>query len=107
MHNGVQMIDVHFPVLTGKETPEQQIRLIYDYLFELQQSLQYTLRNLGLKNFNPEEMKKMALSGGGRDTAASQTGDDGNTAIGMPGKRLDLIGHIYINGVPWTEGGTE
>lgn len=35
-----------------------------------------------------------------------QVAEDGSAALGSEGKRLDLIGEIYINGVLYEQGGT-
>lgn len=45
-------IDRSFPTFTGKESPEQQIGALHNYLFQLREGLQYSLQNLTSENFN-------------------------------------------------------
>jgi hypothetical protein len=100
MRNDILTIDAHFPVFTGNETPQQQIRMIYDYLFQMQQSLQYTLRNLGRENFNKTAMEEMQLV---RPPALGQPSGGAGTTLGEKGQPLYLVGDIYINGVLWKQ----
>lgn len=44
--------DVGFPRFTGKETREDQINQILNYLFMLQEQLRYSLSHIGIENFN-------------------------------------------------------
>ena len=52
-------IDNNFPSFTGKETPQEQIRILHDYLYQLRQGLQYSLQNIGTKNFNKTELQNL------------------------------------------------
>ena len=52
-------IDSNFPSFTGEETPEQQIRELHNYLFQLREGLQYSLQNLTTDNFNTAALKNM------------------------------------------------
>jgi len=44
--------DVGFPKFTGRETTQDRIAMILNYLFMLREQLQYTLTHLGKENFN-------------------------------------------------------
>ncbi len=52
MPSNILSIDSNFPTFTGEESPEQQIRTLHNYLFQLREGLQYSLRNLSTDNFN-------------------------------------------------------
>jgi chromosome segregation ATPase len=51
--------DSDFPSFTGEETPEQQIRALHNYLFQLREGLQYSLQNLTADNFNTTALQNM------------------------------------------------
>lgn len=51
--------DSNFPSFTGEETPEQQIRALHNYLFQLREGLQYSLQNLTADNFNTAALQNM------------------------------------------------
>lgn len=55
-------IDGNFPVFTGKESTTQQIRALYDYLFQMRDALQFSLSNLSADNFNAEALKNLSDS---------------------------------------------
>lgn len=55
MPGNLLTIDTSFPQLEGK-TDEQKFRTITDYLYMLLEQLRYTLRNLGMENFNDAEL---------------------------------------------------
>ena len=59
MPSNWQSIDMNFPSFTGEESPKEQIRQLHNYLFQLRQGLQYSLQNLGLKNFNAAGLKEL------------------------------------------------
>lgn len=52
-------IDSNFPSFTGEESPEQQIRALHNYLFQLREGLQYSLQNLTADNFNTTALQNM------------------------------------------------
>ena len=52
-------IDSNFPSFTGEESPEQQIRALHNYLFQLREGLQYSLQNLTADNFNTAALQNM------------------------------------------------
>lgn len=52
-------IDSNFPSFTGKETPQQQIQMLHNYLFQLREGLQYSLQNLSASNFNAAELQNL------------------------------------------------
>lgn len=54
-----QAIDTNFPSFSGKETPQQQIQALHDYLYQMRQGLQYSLEHLDGKKVNGTEFKKM------------------------------------------------
>ena len=45
-------IDTNFPTFTGKESPNDKISTIQNYLFMLVEQLRYTLHNLDTANMN-------------------------------------------------------
>lgn len=53
-------IDSNFPSFTGEETPEQQIRALHNYLFQLREGLQYSLQNLTADNFNAAALQNLS-----------------------------------------------
>lgn len=55
-------IDNNFPTFTGEETPEQQIRSLHNYLFQLREGLQYSLQNLTADNFNATALQNLSES---------------------------------------------
>lgn len=59
MPSNWQAIDMNFPSFTGDESPKQQIQALHNYLFQLRQGLQYSLQNLGIKNFNTTGLKEL------------------------------------------------
>lgn len=56
MPNALFALDTMFPQLKGSMTDGQKISAIYDYLFQVQESLRYTLTNLSGDNFNDTEL---------------------------------------------------
>lgn len=53
-------IDDNFPSFTGAEAPGEQIRALHNYLYQLRESLQYSLRNLTADNFNAAALQNMS-----------------------------------------------
>ena len=47
------MIDLPFPPILNGE-PEEQIQLIYNYLFQLKESLEFTIDNIGSDNLSTQ-----------------------------------------------------
>lgn len=56
MPGNILTVDTSFPQLTDKQTTDQKFRVITDYLYMLLEQLRYTLRNLGMGNFNDAEL---------------------------------------------------
>lgn len=52
-------LDNGFPTFTGREDPEQQIRALHDYLYQLREALRYSLQNLTAENFNAAALKDL------------------------------------------------
>ncbi|MBQ7849239.1 MAG: hypothetical protein IJ343_05900, partial [Clostridia bacterium] len=44
----------------GEESPEQQIRALHNYLFQLREGLQYSLQNLTADNFNATALQNLS-----------------------------------------------
>ncbi|MBQ7346111.1 MAG: hypothetical protein IJW45_08665 [Oscillospiraceae bacterium] len=59
MPSNILAMDDNFPSFTGKESPQQQIMAIHDYLFQLRTGLQYSLNNLSKDNFNAAALEQM------------------------------------------------
>lgn len=53
-------IDNGFPSFTGEEPAEQQIKALHNYLYQLREGLQYSLRNLTTENFNATALDKVS-----------------------------------------------
>lgn len=49
--------DVSFPDLSGRESADDKLKAVEDYLYLLLESLRWTLRNLSPENFNETEME--------------------------------------------------
>lgn len=52
-------IEENFPTFTGAESLVEQIRLLHNYMFQLKDSLQYSLRNLTADNFNSAALDQL------------------------------------------------
>ena len=59
MPSNLFALDSELPSFTGKESPQQQIQKLYNYLFQMRQSLQYSLRNLTAENFNAAALETL------------------------------------------------
>lgn len=59
MPSNMMAIDSNFPTFTGEEPVDQQIRELVNYLYQLRESLQYSLQNLGKDNFNISALDQM------------------------------------------------
>ena len=125
MPSQLTAFDNNFPTFTGEETPEEKIWSLQDYLFQLREGLQYSLRNLSAENFNATALKLLtaaqqedlvkqlqtmqtALDGLEQGlellTATVQAAENGSVTIGAEGRDLHLVGNVYINGVLYTGG---
>ena len=45
-------IDAKMPTFTGRETPEEMVKALTDYIFELTNQLKYQLRHLDISNWD-------------------------------------------------------
>lgn len=52
-------VDDNFPTFTGAESPQEQIAALHDYLYQMRQGLQYSLRNLSAENFNASALQQL------------------------------------------------
>lgn len=59
MPNSWLSMDTGFPSFTGRETPQEQIKALHDYLYQMRQGLQYSLANLTMDNFNATALEQM------------------------------------------------
>lgn len=59
MPSNILSIDSNFPTFTGEEPVEVQIRELHNYLYQLRESLQYSLQNLGSENFNASSLQNL------------------------------------------------
>lgn len=59
MPSNMLAIDSNFPTFTGEEPVEEQIRELVNYLYQLRESLQYSLQNLSAENFNVTALDQM------------------------------------------------
>ena len=55
-------VDSNFPTFTGKESPQEQIAKLVDYMVQLTTQLRYSLQNLGTDNWNAKDLEKFASS---------------------------------------------
>jgi hypothetical protein len=62
MASNWSQIDMQFPNFTGKETTEEKVTRIQNYLFMLMEFLRYSLRNLDSSNFNSAALEEMTES---------------------------------------------
>lgn len=53
-------IDSNFPTFTGEESEKEQIQALTNYLFQLRESLQYSLQNLTSDNFNAAALESLS-----------------------------------------------
>lgn len=59
MPSNLFALDSELPSLSGKESPQEQIRKMFNYLVQQKQSLQYLLRNLTADNFNASALETL------------------------------------------------
>lgn len=60
MPSNLSMLSDNFPAFTGRETTEEKVETIQDYLFQLLENLRYTLGNLDEDNFNEGGLEGLA-----------------------------------------------
>lgn len=60
MPNNFLAIDTNFPTFTGEEPVEEQVRGLTNYLYQLRESLQYSLQNLSTDNFNAAALDSLS-----------------------------------------------
>ena len=107
-----------FPTFTGKESLQEQIRMLHSYLFSMRQELEYLFRNLSGENWNEASLQALtqALQSGIAENmqriqdridviAAAVQASEVGVSIGQEGKELRLVGDVYINGVLLDQGG--
>lgn len=59
MPGSILNTDINFPHFTGKESTEQKIDTIQNYLFMLYEQLRYSMGNLGTENFSEGGIKDL------------------------------------------------
>ncbi len=59
MPSNWKSIDDGFPTFTGKETTDQKITALQNYLYKMREGLQYSLQNLTAENFNSTAWDKV------------------------------------------------
>ena len=52
-------MDDNFPTFTGEESPSQQISALHNYLYQMREGLQYSMRNLTADNFNEAALQQL------------------------------------------------
>ena len=60
MPASIPTLDDQFPTLRGDESPRDMFMAIVNYLFVLKESLDYTLANLSVDNWNQTALNEMA-----------------------------------------------
>lgn len=98
-------INDSFPTFKGDEPVDKKIKMLHDYLFKLTDQLRFTLENLDVGNFNADALEKLkadttqnvqqALDTIQKDMRCTNEG----IKMGTAGRRIDIIGDVYINGV--------
>ena len=59
MPSNLLSIDSNFPTFTGEEPVEQKLQELVNYIYQLRESLQYSLQNLSRENFNAAALDKL------------------------------------------------
>ena len=62
MPSNWKSIDKNFPTFTGRESAEQKIMALHNYLYQLREGLQYIFQNLTEDNFNATALKSLSQS---------------------------------------------
>lgn len=86
------LIDNNFPTFTGKETPQQQIAALHNYMFQLREGLQYSLQNLTVENFNAAALQN--LSDAQKNEVANQLQQVYNLMNQLSGELNRLSGRV-------------
>ena len=76
-------MDDNFPTFTGEESPSQQISALHNYLYQMREGLQYSMRNLTAENFN--------------ETALQQLTDDQKNAVAEELRKLQSTISSFSN----------
>lgn len=87
-------VDTNFPTFTGKESPNDKINTIQNYLFMLVEQLRYTLHNLDTANMNLAALEE--YSKGLTNPIYLQIGSLNERADGIIGRMEDDEGNISI-----------
>ena len=88
MPSNLFVLDSELPSFTGKETPQEQIRKMFNYLVQMKQSLQYALRNLTADNFNASALQTLT---DGAKVEVSEQLTLMQTAISQMSGKLDTL----------------
>ena len=70
MANALVAADMNRPNFTGRESTEQKLGELEDYLYFLLEQLRYAFRNIGPENFNTQEVQQFVST-----TVQEYTGD--------------------------------
>ena len=62
MPSNLLAIDANFPTFTGEKKTEDVLRNLTNYLYQLKESLQYSLQNLTAENFNAAALENLSES---------------------------------------------
>lgn len=102
MPSNWQSIDNNFPSFTGEESPQQQIQMLHNYLFQLREGLKYSLQNLTTDNFNTTALQ--GLTDAQKEMVAQQL-ISVQMALNQLSVRIDRIS-AQIGGVTkeWVDG---
>lgn len=57
------------PALREEDSPKEQIRQLWDYIYKLHEQLRYILTNLTEENFNREALEAMLTRAAGKGAA--------------------------------------
>lgn len=92
-------IDTNFPTFTGKESMDEKVTTIQNYMYMLVEQLRYTLHNLDLTNMNGAAVNKFTETLTDPIYAAIQDADDNITqlavtAAGIASRVSDAEGSI-------------
>ncbi len=83
-------IDTGFPTFTGKESPQEQIRALHNYMFQLREGLEYMLQNLTTQNFNTTAWEQ--VEEGQKDAVQQEVQKVYKLAVQINQKVEDLAG---------------
>lgn len=88
MPSGLFTLDSDLPNLTGKETPQEQIRKLWNYLVQMRQGLLYALRNLSAENFSTSALQQLT---DGAKVEVSEKLDLMQAALSQLSSKVDSI----------------